>query len=110
MGVKVYDANTRLPITPEEARAQALDKRAYDQNYECAFADENMTLLTHGLISAAEREDVGFICEQDWSGEFLSNVEQASSPARGGQAGCPSLLCEGGIIYTSGWMWGGIGT
>ncbi len=71
MGVQVYDANTRLPITPEQARAQALDKRAYDQNYECAFADENMTLLTHGLISAAEREDVGFICEGDWSGEFL---------------------------------------
>ena len=66
MGVKIYDANTREAITPEQARAQALDKRAYDQNYECAFADENLTLLSHELISAAEREDVGFICEQDW--------------------------------------------
>jgi phage FluMu gp28-like protein len=66
MGVKIYDANTREPITPEEARAQALDKRAYDQNYECAFADENLTLLSHELISAAERDGVGFICEQNW--------------------------------------------
>ena len=78
MGVKVYDANTRLPITPEEARAQALDKKAYDQNYECAFADENMTLLTHGLISAAEREDVGFICEGNWSQEFLRSIRNGN--------------------------------
>jgi phage FluMu gp28-like protein len=54
-GVKVYDPVTRQPITPEEARAKALDKRAYDQNYELSFNDENMALLTHELISAAER-------------------------------------------------------
>ena len=35
MGVKIYDANTRAAVSPEEAREQALDKRAYDQNYEC---------------------------------------------------------------------------
>jgi hypothetical protein len=28
---------TRQPITPDEARALAHDKRAYDQNYECIF-------------------------------------------------------------------------
>ncbi len=66
LGVKIYDSRTREIITPDEARAQALDKRAYDQNYECAFADENLTLLSHELISAAERDGVGFICEQDW--------------------------------------------
>jgi hypothetical protein len=55
MGVKVFDPNTRQPITPDQARSKSLDKRAYDQNYECQFADENMTLLTHELISAAER-------------------------------------------------------
>jgi len=74
MEVKIYDANTRAAITPEQARAQALDKRAYDQNYECAFADENLTLLSHELISAAEREDVGFICEQDWSQDCLRSL------------------------------------
>ncbi len=67
MGVKIYDPSTRAPITPDEARAKSLDKRAYDQNYECAFADENMALLTHELISAAEQENVGVICHGDWS-------------------------------------------
>ncbi len=67
-GVKIYDPITRQPITPDEARAKALDKRAYDQNYECGFADENMALLTHELISAAERDGICVICDQDWNG------------------------------------------
>ncbi len=53
MGVKIYDAKTRKPITPDEARAQALDKAAYDQNYECAFASESGSLLTWAMINAA---------------------------------------------------------
>ena len=57
MGVKIYDAKTRQPITPEEAREQALDKASYDQNYECAFASETGALLTHELISRAVDAD-----------------------------------------------------
>ena len=53
MGVKIYDAKTRKPITPEEARAQSMDKAAYDQNYECAFASESGSLLTWDMINAA---------------------------------------------------------
>lgn len=71
MGIPVYDTRTRDVILPEKARSQALDKRAYDQNFECSFADENLTLLTHELISAAERDDVGVICEQEWSDDAL---------------------------------------
>ena len=77
MGVKIYDANTRQPITPDQARNTAMDKRAYDQNYECAFNDENSTLLTHELISAAERDDVGEICEQDWTQSALARLRAA---------------------------------
>jgi phage FluMu gp28-like protein len=101
MGVQVYDANTRLPITPEEARAQALDKHAYDQNYECAFADENMTLLTHGLISAAEREDVGFICNQEWSAEFLTMMrgEVTAQQELRPTGASPYRLRVGGDLY-----------
>ncbi len=77
MGVQIYDAQTRTPITPEEARAQALDKRAYDQNYECAFADENLSLLSHELISAAEDDAAGIICEGDWSQAALDNMREA---------------------------------
>jgi phage FluMu gp28-like protein len=77
LGVPVYDARTRAAITPEAARARAPDKRAYDQNYECVFADENLTLLSHELISAAEAEGVGEICEQDWRGEALTLLKKA---------------------------------
>ena len=66
MGVKVYDLKTRKPISPGEARKKALDKRAYDQNYECQFNDENMCLLTHELIQQAERDGIP-IDEQEWS-------------------------------------------
>ena len=79
MGVKIYDANTRASISPEQARAQALDKGAYDQNYECAFADENLTLLSHELITSAEKEDVGFICEQSWENVVLRPARRGKS-------------------------------
>jgi phage FluMu gp28-like protein len=76
MGVKVFDPATRAPVTPAEARAKALDKRAYDQNYECAVADENMTLLTHELISAAERSPIT-IDDQAWSAVSISRLSRA---------------------------------
>lgn len=76
-GVKVFDPTTRQPITPDQARSKALDKRAYDQNYECAFMDENMTLLSHELISAAERDGVGEICQRDWTGSALARLREA---------------------------------
>jgi len=78
MGVLIYDANTRAAVSPETAREQALDKRAYDQNYECSFADENLTLLSHELINAAEREDVGMICEQSWVPAALAIMKEAA--------------------------------
>ena len=57
--LKIYSQVDGREITPAEARAQSSDKRAYDQNYECAFEDENAPLLTQELISAAERADAG---------------------------------------------------
>ena len=77
MGVPVYDPVTRRPITPEAARRAALDKRAYDQNYELSFADENMALLTHELISAAERAYGWSIDEQQWSAASLARMWRA---------------------------------
>jgi phage FluMu gp28-like protein len=76
MGVTVFDPNTRQPITPPQARAKALDKRAYDQNYECLFHDESMALLTHALISAAERSPVP-VEDQAWSRESLARMIDA---------------------------------
>jgi phage FluMu gp28-like protein len=79
-GAPIYDSQTRKPITPEAARAQALDKRTYDQNYECSFGDENLALLSQELISAAEHEGVGMICEQRWSQEALALMAAAVGP------------------------------
>jgi phage FluMu gp28-like protein len=83
MGVKIYDRNTRQPITPEQARQQALDKRAYDQNYECQFNDENMCLLTHELIQQAERPGLP-IDEQRWSAATLARLGRAEGPLHAG--------------------------
>ena len=90
MGVKIYDPATRRAITPEEARAAALDKASYDQNYECAFNDENMALLSNGLVSACEYEVEGghgragkaecFICAQDWTRETLEFLRSCKGP------------------------------
>jgi phage FluMu gp28-like protein len=83
-GVKVYDPNTRKPITPVEARAKSLDKRAYDQNYECKFNAENMCLLTHELISAAESDAIT-IDDQKWSAQTLERLTKLSTPIVAGQ-------------------------
>lgn len=64
--IKIYSVVDGREITPEEARAEASDKRAYDQNYECEFNDEAMALLTQELISSAEREGIK-IESQEWS-------------------------------------------
>jgi len=84
MGVKVFDPKTRAPIHPDEARKKSLDKRAYDQNYECHFTDENMALLTHELISAAERSLIT-IDEQEWSAASLARMFRAEGRLEAGQ-------------------------
>ncbi len=76
MKVKIYDPNTRAEISPEEARKKALDKTAYDQNYECQFNDENMCLLTYELIQSAERNGIP-IDDQAWSERSLERLRQA---------------------------------
>lgn len=75
-GLKIYDPNTRQPITPDEARKKALDKRAYDQNYELGFNDENMALLTAELIQAAERALIP-IDDQAWSPASVARMMRA---------------------------------
>jgi phage FluMu gp28-like protein len=79
-GLKIYHPVTRLPITPDEARAAAIDKTAYDQNYELKWANENSNLLTYELIGQAERDDVGVICEQEWSPAAIVALEKITNP------------------------------
>lgn len=77
-GLKIFHPKTRAAITPDEARALAQDKRAYDQNYECVFADENMALLTYELISRAEDLMTGVVCRGEWSGEALLRIGKSA--------------------------------
>lgn len=72
--IKIYSAVTGKEITPAQARAEASDKRAYDQNYECTFNDENSALLTQELINAAQREGV-VIESQVWSDATIVRLE-----------------------------------
>lgn len=77
MGLKIYHPVTRAEITPDEARALALDKRSYDQNYENIPGDSTLVLLTHELISAAESETCGVVCEQDWTPDAIARLMRA---------------------------------
>lgn len=73
--IKIYSAVTGKEITPEIARAESSDKRAYDQNYECAFNDENSALLTQELINQAQRDGVG-IDEQTWQPATIARLRE----------------------------------
>ena len=72
--LKIYSQVDGRELTPTQARAESSDKRAYDQNYECAFEDENAPLLTQALISAAERPWEGHIDRQTWTPGSLGRM------------------------------------
>ena len=74
MGVKIYDPSCSGPITPEEARERALNKQAYDQNYECTFENEESCLISSDMISAVEQNDVGYVCVKDWTPIALARL------------------------------------
>jgi phage FluMu gp28-like protein len=85
-GVKIWDMKSkpRKSITPEEAFAKAMDKRSYLQNYECAFNDENMRLLTAQLISSAESSLIP-IDEQRWTPATIARMCRAEGDLYVGQ-------------------------
>jgi phage FluMu gp28-like protein len=72
--IKIYSAVNGKELTPAQARDEASDKRAYDQNYECHFTDENSTLLTQELINAAQREGV-VIESREWGDATIARLD-----------------------------------
>jgi len=84
MGLSIFDPATRRELTPAQARAAAFDKASYDQNYECAFNDESMALLTNSLLAACEYPDAAanecHICSQDWSRDALAFLRSCKGP------------------------------
>lgn len=98
MGVKIYDAKTRKPITPDEARAQALDKASYDQNYECAFASETGALLTNNMINAAVDADAPIF---DFDGGESEGFEEVPVPEEA-LAILDEAQRQGHLVYVGG--------
>jgi len=82
--IRIYSVVTGREITPEQARQEARDKRAYDQNYECKFNDENAALLTPDLINIAERVPIAFD-EQAWSAVSIARMYRAEGDLYLGQ-------------------------
>lgn len=72
--LRIYSVITGKEITPGQARSEASDKRAYDQNYECEFNDEASALLTQELISLAERAGV-VIEDQTWAESTIARLK-----------------------------------
>ncbi len=74
----IYSQIDGKELTPDQAREQSSDKRAYDQNYECEFGDENSALLTQELISLAERDGLCPIDKQRWTQTSLDRMYRAT--------------------------------
>lgn len=63
-----------VEITPAEAREEADDLKAFDQNYECKPSTEAGCLLPWDLISSAMRNVTFAPCEGSWTAEALARM------------------------------------
>jgi len=72
--VKITSLKTGQEITPEQAEAEALDKRAYRQNYENEPGDEAGALIPRELIQLAQRAPAFVVDSQEWSADTLARL------------------------------------
>lgn len=72
--VVITSLKTGRAITPEEAEAEAVDKRAYRQNYENEPGDSIGALLAHDDIVAAQRVNLFPLDEDAWSASTLQRL------------------------------------
>jgi len=61
-------------LTPAEAEAEAVDRKAYRQNYECESSDELGSVLSWEAIQAAEHQLPFAIDEQAWTQATLARL------------------------------------
>jgi phage FluMu gp28-like protein len=73
------------PITPEEAEAESIDRRAYRQNYENEPSDEAGALLPMELIQLAQRAPFFVQDEQEWSAATLARLHRTEGEFSIGQ-------------------------
>lgn len=58
-GLKTYDLNTREEITPEQHRAKALDRDAWDRNYALIFKTGGTAAVSLAAIHTAMQRGIG---------------------------------------------------
>lgn len=61
-GVPLYDSKTRQPLTPEQHRAQSLDKVAWDRNYGLIFTQGGISAVGLIALQAAQAKGVQHQC------------------------------------------------
>jgi phage FluMu gp28-like protein len=75
--IKIRNSVTGQPITPEQARAEALDPDSYDENFECIARGQAGRLLPAHLVAAAIRPEVGAIGDGGWDPRGIALIAQA---------------------------------
>lgn len=58
-GIPLYDLQSRQAITPEESRAAAIDKTAWDRNYGCKFIRGGAAALSLIALNTAQQKGAG---------------------------------------------------
>lgn len=61
-GVPIYDLASRLPLSPDEARAKSPDKAAWDRNYGCRFISGGTAALSIMALKNAMSAGAGLGC------------------------------------------------
>lgn len=72
--IKIVSLKTGQAITPEQAEAEAFDRRAYRQNYENEPGDEAGALISRELISIAQRAPFFTVDDQEWNSQTLARL------------------------------------
>ena len=77
-GVKLYDSKTRATVTPEQHRAKALDKTAWDRNYGLIFTQGGISAVPLLALSQAQARGAELGCryyEDDLPDEWIDALD-----------------------------------
>ncbi len=81
-GVPLYDSKTRRVVTPEEHRAKALDKSAWDRNYGLVFQNQGVSAVGLVALIAAQSRGTEHRCvwaedelPPDWAASLVAGAD-----------------------------------
>lgn len=92
-GVRLYDSRTRLPVTPAEHRAKALDKTAWDRNYGLVFTQGGTSAVP--LVALHQAQTLGAQMGCVWAEDGLpENWIDLLDPSAPTAVGCDPATTE----------------